>query len=174
MTDIHLSMSANEQPPDSALSDLNPWGVAVERGTGMTGGNSPLAPSQANNSSQIFQIVWQMPSLTQTFGMRSVSSSGAIQGFGRAISLAVLGERALWLNLSSLLDKEKQISLTLLSSHPTYLGTVASMSQGFAAGSRQLGESPSNAAETEPTIRVPEQGLTVGKSVLRCIKDPPS
>lgn len=107
MTDIHLSMSANEQPPDSALSDLNPWGVAVERGTGMTGGNSPLAPSQANNSSQIFQIVWQMPSLTQTFGMRSVSSSGAIQGFGRAISLAVLGERALWLNLSSLSDKEK-------------------------------------------------------------------
>lgn len=100
-------MSANEQPPDSALSDLNPWGVAVERGTGMTGGNSPLAPSQANNSSQIFQIVWQMPSLTQTFGMRSVSSSGAIQGFGRAISLAVLGERALWLNLSSLSDKEK-------------------------------------------------------------------
>lgn len=102
------------------------------------------------------------------------SSRGTIQGCGCAMSLAVVGWRALWLNLSSLLDKEKQISLTLLSSHPTYLGTVASMSQGFAAGSRQLGESPSNAAETEPTIRVPEQGLTVGKSVLRCIKDPPS
>ncbi|XP_029963540.1 uncharacterized protein LOC115400030 [Salarias fasciatus] len=36
-------------------------------------------------------------------------SRGAVQGCGRVMGLAVAGERALWLNLSSLSDQEKQV-----------------------------------------------------------------
>lgn len=50
--------------------------------------------------------VWEEICVTADLILRS--SRGAVQGSGRSMGLAVAGERSLWLNLSSLADKEKQ------------------------------------------------------------------
>lgn len=49
--------------------------------------------------------LWHESCVITHFNLRA--SRGTIQGCGRAMSLAVVGERALWLNLSILMDIEK-------------------------------------------------------------------
>lgn len=50
-------------------------------------------------------VVWEEICYITDLNLRTFR--GAIQSCGRAMGLAVVGERALWLNLSSLTDKEK-------------------------------------------------------------------
>lgn len=56
------------------------------------------------NKNEYNPLLWEEICVVSDLNLRA--SRGAIQGCGRVIHLAVVGDRALWLNLSSLTEKE--------------------------------------------------------------------